>query len=253
MSQHKVAFLNLSLDSFNREDVWRQFFNGGDKELFNLYIHSKNKKCPVFKDYFIENTVPTKWGHFSLVEATIELIKAALEDKQNEYFSLISDSHLPLYSLNETVELIKRRYSVLTFSKHFSFHTKVKSQRILKEGVRGYNFDKYNAVCQFFTFRRSDAEIFVNTIDQFSKYFVKDKVIFADEFYFWAIARELNIDFKMGQATTYSDWSFRELPNRRLERNPRTFSSFTRPMLYIYRKEGFLYARKAASDTVITF
>ena len=69
----KVAFLNLSLDSFNHKNIWKKFFNGGDKETFNLYIHSKNKKCSVFKDHFIKNTVPTKWGQFSLVEATIEI------------------------------------------------------------------------------------------------------------------------------------------------------------------------------------
>lgn len=253
MRQPKVAFLNLSLDSFNHTKIWKNFFNGGDRETFNLYIHSKNKKCPVFKDHFIENTVPTGWGHFSLIEATIELIKAALEDKQNEYFTLISDSHLPLYSLNQTVELIKQRYDILTFAKHFSFHTKVKSQKVLREGVRGYKFDKYNAVCQFFTFRRCDAQIFVDTIDQFSKYFVKDKVIFADEFYFWAIARELNIDFKIGQATTYSDWSFRKLPDGSLDRNPRVFNTFNRQMLQSYRNQGFLYARKAMPSTLITF
>ena len=117
MCQHKVAFLNLSLNSFNHRIIWNSFFEQGDKDIFNLYIHSKDKKCFLFKDYFIKNTVPTKWGHFSLVEATIELMKTALKDEQNEYFTLISDSHLPLYNLNDTVKLIKERYTTLTFSK----------------------------------------------------------------------------------------------------------------------------------------
>lgn len=249
----KVAFLNLTINSFTQNNIWKKFIDGGSKDTFNLYLHPKFDTPSLFSDYRVKNIVPTAWGHFSLVEATIELMKAALEDEENEYFTLISDSHFPLYDLDSTVNLIKKRYKRMTFAKHFSFHTKVKSQKVLKVGVKDYKFDEYNAVCQFFSCRRKDVIKFVETFDYWSKYFVKDEVIFADEFYFWAIARELNIDFKMGQATTYSDWSFRELPNGRLERNPRTFSSFTRPMLYIYRKEGFLYARKAASDTVITF
>lgn len=252
MPQYKVAFLNLSLDSFNHKSIWRSFFEGGNKDDFNLYIHSKNEKCKVFKDYFIENKVPTNWGHFSLVEATIELMKAALKDEQNEYFSLISDSHLPLYSLNDTVKLIKDRYTTLTFSKHFSFHTKVKSQLTFREGIKGFKFDEYNAVCQFFSFRREDAIKFVETFDHWSQYFVKNKVIFADEFYFWGIAKELGMNFNMGQATTYSDWSIRRMPDGKIDRNPKVFNTFNSYWLQRMRSEGFLYVRKAMPKTLVT-
>lgn len=252
MSQHKVAFLNLSLDSFNHKRVWKIFFDSGDQESFNLYIHSKNKKCSVFPHYFIENTVPTEWGQFSLVEATIELIKEALEDEDNEYFSLISDSHLPLYPLDKTVSLIKDRYPKTTFAKHFSFHTKVKSQLTFRKGVKDYKFDKYNAVCQFFVLRRKDAIKFVETFDHWSKYFVKNEVIFADEFYFWGVAREIGIDFDMGQATTYSDWSIRKDQHGKISRNPRAFESFSRAMMQNYRNRNFLYVRKIMPETFIT-
>ncbi len=249
---NKVAFLNLSLHSFNQEGVWKKFFDGGDEDLFNLYIHSKSKKSRLFSDYFIDKKVPTGWGQFSLVEATIELIKVALEDEDNEYFSLISDSHLPLYSLDETVSLIKERYPKTTFAKHFSFHTKVKSQLTFKKGIKDYKFDKYNAVCQFFVLRRKDAIKFVETFNHWSRYFVKDEVIFADEFYFWGVAREIGIDFDMGQATTYSDWSVRKDQHGKISRNPRAFESFSRAMMQNYRDRNFLYVRKIMPETFIT-
>ena len=249
---NKVAFLNLSLHSFNQEGVWKKFFEGGDEDLFNLYIHSKSKKSRFFSDYFIDKKVPTSWGQFSLVEATIELIKAALEDEDNEYFSLISDSHLPLYSLDETVSLIRERYPKTTFAKHFSFHTKVKSQLTFRKGVKDYKFDKYNAVCQFFVLRRKDAIKFVETFDHWSKYFVKNEVVFADEFYFWGVAREIGIDFDMGQATTYSDWSIRKDQHGKISRNPRAFESFSRAMMQNYRNRNFLYVRKIMPETFIT-
>jgi hypothetical protein len=202
MCQHKVAFLNLSLNSFNHRIIWNSFFEQGDKDIFNLYIHSKDKKCFLFKDYFIKNTVPTKWGHFSLVEATIELMKTALKDEQ--------------------------------------------------EGIKGFKFNEYNAVCQFFVFRREDAIKFIETFDHWSQYFVKNKVIFADEFYFWGIAKELGMNFNMGQASTYSDWRIKRLPNGSVERTPRTFNTFNSFLLQKLRGEGFLYARKAMPKTLVT-
>ena len=249
----KVAFLNLSLHSFNQERAWGKFFDGGDKDSFNLYIHSKSKKKCRFSDYYIDKTIPTGWGHFSLVEATIELIKAALKDEGNEYFSLISDSHFPLYTLDKTISLIKERYPKTTFAKHFSFHTKVKSQKLFKEGIKGYDFGEYNAVCQFFVCRRRDIEVFIETFEHWSQFFVKEKVIFADEFYFLGVAEQLGMHFKMDQATTYSDWSFRKLPDGKLDRNPRVFNTFNKAMLESYRNQGFLYARKVMPNTLITF
>ena len=247
----KVAFLNLSLHSFNQERVWEKFFDGGDKNSFNLYIHSKSKKKCRFSDYYIDKSIPTGWGHFSLVEATIELIKAALEDEDNEYFSLISDSHFPLYTLDKTVSLIKERYPKTTFSKHFSFHTKVKSQLTFRKGLKGYKFDNYNAVCQFFVLRRVDAVKFVETFNDWSKFFVKNEVIFADEFYFWGVGKEIGVDFEMGKATTYSDWSIRKDKLGKVERNPKAFKVFSSAMLQFYRDKGFLYSRKVMPNTLV--
>lgn len=247
----KIAFLNLTYNSFNHNSVWKKFFDNGDKSKFNLYIHPKLKRPSIFSDYYIKNKVRTGWGQFSLVEATIELIKAALEDEDNEYFSLISGAHFPLYDLDDTVDLIKERYNKTTFAKHFSFHTKVKSQLIFREGVKGYKFDEYNAVCQFFVLRRKDAIKFVETFDHWSKYFVKDKVIFADEFYFWGIAKELGLDFEMGQATTYSDWSIRKDSSGNVDRNPRAFDKISKGMVDTYRKNGYLFVRKIMPSTFV--
>jgi len=247
----KVAFLNLTYNSFNDNSTWKKFFDQGNKDTFNFYIHPK-KQGGFFTEYHVPNPVPTAWGHFSLVEATIELMKAALEDEENEYFTLISDSHFPLYKLDETVELIKNKYKKTTFAKHFSFHTKVKSQKILREGVIApHPFDEYNAVCQFFVCRRKDVMKFVATFQEYAKFFVKNKVIFADEFYFWAVAKDLKLDFDIGQATTYSDWSMRLNSEGGQDRNPRAFDKLDQQMIQDYRNKGFLYARKIMSHTFV--
>src|SRR4029078_5027143 len=54
------------------------------------------------------HAVPTKWGDISLVEAESELYKAALKDKSNAYFILLSDTCVPVRSFNYIYNRIKR-------------------------------------------------------------------------------------------------------------------------------------------------
>lgn len=249
----KVAFLNLSYDSFNHDHIWKQFFDEGDPDSWNLYIHSKTKRSSVFSKHYIKNPVPTAWGEFSLIEATILMMKEALKDKKNEYFTLISGAHIPLYPLDELVSLIKNRYKKMTFAKHFSFHTKNASRKIFREGlIHPHPFTEYNAVCQFFTWRRKDAIQFVVNFEEYSKFFVKNHVIFADEFYFWAIAKDFGMDFNMGKATTYSDWRIILDNQGKPERTPRIINPLNEVMVDLLRKEGFLYARKLEHQSLIT-
>jgi len=255
----KVAFLNLSYNAFNKNDIWKDFFDQGSKSeynqnSFNLYIHPKDESQCVFSDYFIDKRVETGWGHFSLVEATIELMKAALEDEDNEYFTLISDSHVPLYSLEETTKLIEKKYSKMTFSTHGAISTKQRSQRVLKYGVQGnHHFNLYNAVCQFFVCRRKDVIQFIETFDHFSQFFVKNEIIFADEFYFWAVARELKMDFDIGQASTYSDWAEYQIEGtNRLQRQPREMKYLNSLVLKTLRDQRVLFARKVMPTTEIS-
>ena len=248
----KVAFLNLTYDTFNQEDVWGKFFNEGDPNSWNLYIHSKTSPPSIFSKHYIPNIVETDWGHFSLVEATIEMMKEALKDKDNEYFSLISGAHIPLYSLDCIVDLIKNTYKTTTFSKHYSFKTKAASQKVLREGVLEKRFKKYYAVCQFSVWRRKEVEVFVETFEEYSKYFVKKHVIFADEFYFWAVANDLSLDYKIGQASTYSDWNPDVLDkNGQRERTPRIIKEVNHAILKFLREKGFIFARKTIRDSLI--
>lgn len=250
----KVAFLNLTYDSFNHDHIWKQFFDEGDPNAWNLYIHSKTKEPSVFSKYYLNKPVPTAWGHFSLVRATIAMMREALRDKKNEYFTLISGSHIPLYGLDEMVEIIKNKYKKTTFAKHFSYHTKVKSQKVLRVGaIAPHPFDLYNAVCQFCVWRRKDVISFVTSFEEYSRFFKEDQVIFADEFYFWAVARDLKMDFEMGQATTYSDWSIRPHPQKQgeIDRNPRAFTQISQPMIDVYRENGYIFARKVMVHTLV--
>jgi len=45
---------------------------------------------------FLENRIKVYWGHWSVVEATVRLLEAALRDPGNSRFTLLSGTHYPL-------------------------------------------------------------------------------------------------------------------------------------------------------------
>ena len=95
---------------------------------FEIYIHldkkadiTKNqlqKLKKVSKEYISKYDV--KWGSYSIVRATIDLMKLALNNKQNTYFHLISGQDWPLvspqdiYSYFENTNLIFMNYWLAT-------------------------------------------------------------------------------------------------------------------------------------------
>ena len=55
---------------------------------YNIYIHPKNKINKKYKKFIIDDIINTSWGTYSLVNATINLLKAAIN--YNDYFILCS-------------------------------------------------------------------------------------------------------------------------------------------------------------------
>ena len=240
----KVAFLVLSYDSFTKSREWQVFFQSLRADQYNLYIHSKNKTKSSFRKYYIKDTVPTAWGYFSLVEATIQLMKESLSDKNNEYFILISDSHFPLLDGNTTVESIKKKCRGLIFHGN----DKIVKGKFL--GVDNYNF-VHKKVSQFFMCRREHVEKFVESFDYYSQFFIKNRVTFADEFYFCAIANDLKMKYLTRQHTCYIDWSDRKNPQGKLYRKPYAFSHLSKEQIDLLIQKDYLFVRKILPHTVL--
>ena len=105
----KIAFLFLTYDDINNEDVWQSFFKNADPNDYNIYIHSKNKGSVLsaFNKYKIANTIDTAWGDISLVKAQNLLLTEALKDENNQFFILLSNSCIPF----KTFDNIKQNLS----------------------------------------------------------------------------------------------------------------------------------------------
>lgn len=99
----KVAFLFLTARTIPQHPIWTKFFEGADERLFSLYVNANPGAEPqrgIFAGKEVKDPVTTQWGKFSIVRATIHLLKTALEDEENQRFALLSDNSIPLYNFH---------------------------------------------------------------------------------------------------------------------------------------------------------
>ena len=103
----KIAFLFLTIDDLLFPQIWEYYFkNNFDK--INIYCHPKypekiNTKW--LKKSVVKKLTKTKWGHFT--NAIINLFKAALLDKDNQKFIIVSESCLPIKSFTKLYYFLK--------------------------------------------------------------------------------------------------------------------------------------------------
>ena len=97
----KFAFLFLTYDNIYNINVLLNFINND-----NLYIHPKfpENVNNNLKKYIIKDLVKTKWGEYSIVKATLNLLKEAYKNSDNEYFILLSSDSYPLYNKNTFIK-----------------------------------------------------------------------------------------------------------------------------------------------------
>lgn len=102
----KLAFMFLTRGPLPHERLWERFFQGHEG-LFSVYVHAAEeghtRKSLVFK----EREIPSKkvgWGKIDMIDAERRLLANALLDKDNEYFVLLSESCIPLWSFDYIYE-----------------------------------------------------------------------------------------------------------------------------------------------------
>jgi len=124
----KIAFCFLTYNNLTHENIWAKFFKQDNtQKLFTLYSHIKkvSSTTPKWLKKHAVRTASTDWCGENLVWAWIKMLKAALKDKNNQYFALLSGSCIPLYDFTKT-------YKKITGSKKSSIHIS-KTARVYKE------------------------------------------------------------------------------------------------------------------------
>lgn len=119
----KIAFLFLTIDNLNFENLWKKYFQD-NMSMINIYMHPKiPNNVSYLKNSIIKNLKKTVWG--KLVNAEISLLETALlDDKDNYYFILLSESCLPIKNF-------KKLYNFLQQNKSYSFINFVKNNKYI--------------------------------------------------------------------------------------------------------------------------
>jgi hypothetical protein len=233
--EDKIALCFLTYNNLSQSKLWKKFINS----KYNIYIHNKSEFKGEFEEYCIKNRVKTKWGHISLVKATLNLFKEAFQTKENKYFVLLSDKCIPLYSADEIYNNIKNIDSNLLQNFSGNQH----SERYYSLADKNFfNKDTFIKQHQWMLLKRDTVKFFIENdyTDSFSS------VPIPDEHYFINVINKFNIPYK-NQLITFSNWNEKtEVGNYRPY--PKTYSVLTNNIIENIINKNFIFMRKVSPN-----
>lgn len=236
----------------------------------NFYIHldlktdiKLIKNNNISNVYFIEDRMDIKWAGFSMVQATLNLIKYALKhDKKNEYFHLISGDDVILNNKNiwhdsqifmECRESKEHQYRV----RFDTPHADTKYQRTLlgKALTQFYKKmdkllptkEKFYFGSQWFSIRRNELETLMNSITGNDLNFFRKKLCPDEHFFQYLIVKNKMLD----KISTYG--------NKRFIKFDSNFQRGSSPIflntdqLINARKQNYWFARKVEPQEMQKF
>lgn len=257
----KLAFLFLTRGDVNQPAVWTRFFEEADASKYSVYVHAKEAeeiRTPFLAQADQLEPIPTARGDISLVRATILLIQAALEDPENEYFILASESCIPIRTFGEVYDEITKS-GASWFGIHKDDEITTMRYRRLKERdfVPRERFYKHD---QWFVLTREAAEAVVK--NDYTEVFAN--VFAADEHYFTTVlAKEgYPVEEKMlRRAPTFVNWDEKEAvyarmddPDKQFYRGvvttfrPKNYDVLTESDVEAARAKGCLFFRKVSAS-----
>ncbi|XP_047081019.1 glycosyltransferase BC10-like [Lolium rigidum] len=106
----KIAFMFLTPDSLPFERLWEKFLQ--DQEgRYSIYIHASREKPVHNSSLFLNREIRSEkvvWGRVSMVDAEKRLLANALQDIDNQFFVLLSDSCIPLHTFDHIYNYLMR-------------------------------------------------------------------------------------------------------------------------------------------------
>ncbi|KAG0580928.1 hypothetical protein KC19_4G211200 [Ceratodon purpureus] len=114
----KVAYMFMTRGPLPFAPLWERYFRGHE-QLYSIYIHAHPAYVPTLAPTspFFGRFIPSKlvqWGKLSVYRAERRLLGNALLDERNEWFLLLSESCVPIFSFPDT-------YTYLNNSQGISF------------------------------------------------------------------------------------------------------------------------------------
>ena len=111
----KIGFCFLTRKRITHIARWEDFFKRAPLKKYQIFTHPSDREAFVknhaknllIKGSVIKDLVPTSWGSASLVIATSNLFKEAVENKC-DYMFLLSESCLPIRSFNFILKTVSQ-------------------------------------------------------------------------------------------------------------------------------------------------
>ena len=209
---HQIAFLFLILDNPNFPKIWDSYFRG-NKDKYNIYIHSKQKEKTLWKSKnIIEKIQETSWGH--IVSAYIELFREAYKNPNNMKFLTISESDIPIKSFDTFYDdCISDKRSWIKFLKIKNYNWK---ERINKQPNKNKPKHFIKHLARFCLNREHVGELLQKSKEKQLEFFYKMHV--GDEFFLSVLYPINNVrDFSV----VYDDWDYIEHEKQKIKNEKR--------------------------------
>ena len=238
----KIALCFLTYDNLSQPVLWKNFLNSN----FNVYIHNKYYFNSYFSKFIIKNKIQTEWGHISLVKASLILFKEAFENEDNEFFVLLSDKCIPLYSAEKIYEIITEINNNI-----ISHHSQLFSNIPRYDKLLNKNFFKKNDFLkqsQWMVLKRDTVKFLIN--NDYTNHFGNDFYA-PDEHYFINILKKFNIDY-VNKRFIYINWNDRS-DDLKYKPTPKTYSRLTNEIIenILNSEHNYLFMRKVSPECIL--
>jgi len=208
-----LAFLYLTYDNPNKT-IDYLIKNG-----YNIYIHPKTSVDDKYKKYVINDIVETKWGDFSIIKATINLLNEALKNKDNKYFILCSQDSFLLQNKN-ILNKYNEKLSLFNFVS---------------------SYENLYKTSQWWILNRTDAETILKTEMKYKNIFNNINLEGEpDENYFLTVLKKENKSYKyINRVNIYVRWIKADIVL-----HPFTFNKLTQYDITDIKSQNCMFIRK---------
>jgi hypothetical protein len=248
----KIAFLFLIRESLYHPELWETYFKSAldSNEDYSIYIHyAKSINIGWFNQFKLSNTVPTKWGHISLVEAMNVLLENALKDKENQMFVFLSESCIPVKPMNHVKNNLDTNFS------YFNFFPSVFPRA--DPALKYFSRDEIKGASQWCILNRKHAEYLLkirsDTINFFSAVFAADEICYST---FICSKFKDEIKDTMTTCVIWSNNSNKNFKKKKglLKNTPNEYILFDINELdYILKTDTIFFLRKITKNCVISY
>lgn len=246
----KIGFCFLLYKGVTQQKAWHSFFKNTKKEDFGIYFHSKEpkkaNKQKLLKGKGVPFQIKTSWADVSLVEASIELFRAALKDNC-DYMFLVSDKCVPIHTFSFIKSNISDNCSIIHYGMNNSLSGTQKGYFDNNETSRRYEESKsikhyikkkdFIKADQWVGLNREHAKLIVEDSHLIEHF---DDVFAADEHFVSTILNQKGklLDCK-NKKTTFTDWT-----SKKEWRHPKTYFKVSFSELGLAKSSGAFFLRK---------